>query len=96
MVYPNKAAVVYGESSYSYSEFDERVQHLAGALVNAGIKAGDRVAYLVPNIPQLLEGHYGPMSMGAVLVAINTRLSSREVGFILSHSDAKALVFDSE
>ena len=96
VVYPNKDAVVYGELSYSYAEFDERVRHLVGALVNAGINAGDRVAYLVPNIPQLLEGHYGPMRMGAVLVAINTRLSSREVGFILRHSGAKALVFDSE
>ena len=95
-MYPDKAAVVYGGLSSSYAEFDERVQQLAGALVNAGINAGDRVAYLVPNIPQLLEGHYGPMRMGAVLVAINTRLSSREVGFILRHSGAKALVFDSE
>ena len=95
-VYPDKAAVVYGDRSYSYAEFDERVQQLAGAFVNAGINAGDRVAYLVPNIPQLLEGHYAPMRIGAVLVAINTRLSSREVGFILRHSGAKALVFDSE
>ena len=96
VVYPDKAAVVYGGHSYSYAEFDERVQQLAGALVNAGLSGGDRVAYLVPNIPQLLEGHYGPMRMGAVLVAINTRLSSREVGFILRHSGAKVLVFDSE
>ena len=95
-VYPSKTAIHYNDVSYSYSEFDERVQNLAGALVNAGISAGDRVAYLVPNIPQLLEGHYGPMRMGAVLVAINTRLSSREIGFILRHSGAKALIFDSE
>ena len=95
-VYPSKTAIHYNDVSYSYSEFDERVQNLAGALVNAGISAGDRVAYLVPNIPQLLEGHYGPMRMGAVLVAINTRLSSREIVFILRHSGAKALVFDSE
>ena len=96
VVYPEKTAVVYGKRSYTYAEFDQRVQQLAGALVKAGINPGDRVAYFVPNIPQLLEGHYGPMRMGAVLVAINTRLSSREVGFILRHSGAKALVFDSE
>lgn len=95
-VYPSKPAVVYGDRSYSYSEFDERVSALAGALVNAGVGPGDRVAYLVPNIPEMLEGHYGPMRMGAVLVAINTRLSSREIGFIIRHSGAKALVFDSE
>jgi fatty-acyl-CoA synthase len=95
-VYPTKAAIQYNDVSYSYAEFDDRVQNLAGAFVNAGISAGDRVAYLVPNIPQLLEGHYGPMRMGAVLIAINIRLSSREIGFILRHSGAKALIFDSE
>jgi len=95
-VYPSKPAVVYGERIYSYSEFDERVSNLAKALLNAGVKPGDRVAYLVPNIPEMLEGHYGPMRMGAVLVAINTRLSSREISYIIRHSGAKALVFDSE
>ena len=40
----------------------------------------------------MLEGHYGPMRMGGVLVAMNTRLSAREIGFIVRHSGAKALV----
>lgn len=95
-VFPEKAAVVYGDRSYSYAEFESRVDRLARALIANGIRAGDRVAYLVPNVPEMLEGHYGPMRMGAVLVAINTRLASREVGYIIRHSGAKALVFDSE
>ncbi len=95
-VYPQKPAVIYGDRTYSYAEFDKRVSQLAGALTAAGIRPGDRVAYLVPNIPEMLEGHYGPMRMGAVLVAINTRLSQREVGFIIRHSGARALVFDSD
>ena len=95
-VYPDKAAVTYGSKDLTYSQFDQRVSQLVGALVRAGIGPGDRVAYLLPNIPELLEGHYGPMRLGAVLVAINTRLSSREISFILRHSGAKALVFDSE
>jgi fatty-acyl-CoA synthase len=95
-VYPNKSAIIYGDRSYSYTEFDERISLLAGAFVKSGVNPGDRVAYLVPNIPEMLEGHYGPMRMGAVLVAINIRLSSREIGHIIQHSGAKALVFDSE
>ena len=95
-VYPDKVAVVYGEKQYTYQEFDERVSRLAGALVQSGVSACDRVAYLVPNTPQMLEGHYGPMRMGSILVAMNTRLSSKEIGFIIRHSGAKALVFDSE
>ena len=95
-VYPDKPAVIYGSKTYSYAEFEHRVEMLAKSFVNAGIQRGDRIAYMLPNIPQLLEGHYAPMRMGAVLVAINTRLSSREVGYILRHSGARAVVFDSE
>ncbi len=95
-VYPQKPAVIYGDRTYTYAEFNRRISLLAGALTAAGIGPGDRVAYLVPNIPEMLEGHYGPMRIGAVLVAMNTRLSGREIGFIIRHSGAKALVFDSE
>ena len=54
------------------------------------------MAFLVPNLPAMLEGHYGPLRLGAILVAINTRLSAREVAYILNHSGAKVLVFDAE
>ena len=95
-VYPDKPAVSYGETVYSYSQFNDRVNSLAGALKTVGVERGDRVAFLVPNIPAMLEGHYGPLKIGAVLVAINIRLSAREISYILNHSGAKVLVFDSE
>lgn len=95
-VYPDKPAVVHGDLISSYSDLRHRVNKLAGALRSVGVEKGDRVAFLVPNIPPMLEGHYGPMRLGAVLVAINIRLSPREVGHILNHSGAKVLIFDSE
>ena len=95
-VYPDKPAVIYNDRTYSYAEFNDRVNNLAGALRQAGVKKGDRVAFMLPNIPQMLEGHYGPMRLGAMLVAINIRLSAREIAYILNHSGAKVLVFDSE
>ena len=95
-VYPDKPAVVYNDTTYTYAEFDERVNRLAGALRQAGVSKGDRVAFMLPNIPQMLEGHFGPMRLGAVLVAINIRLSAREITYILNHSGSKVLVFDSE
>ena len=95
-VYPDKTAITYGEKEYTYSEFYSRVNKLAGALKNSGVNKGDRVAFLVPNIPAMLEGHYGPLKIGAVLVAINIRLSAREITYILNHSGAKVLVYDSE
>ena len=95
-VYPDKTAITYGDKKYTYSEFYGRVNRLAGALEKSEVGRGDRVAFLVPNIPPMLEGHYGPLKIGAVLVAINIRLSSREISYILNHSGAKILVFDSE
>ena len=95
-VYPDTPALIYGDITYTYQDFYNRVNKLAGALQKQGIKKGDRVGFLVPNIPAMFEGHYGPLKIGAVLVAINTRLSAREVSYILNHSGAKVLVFDSE
>jgi fatty-acyl-CoA synthase len=96
LVYPDKAAVVYKDTRSTYGELYARVNQLAGALKRAGVRKGDRVAFLVPNVPAMLEGHYGPLCLGAILVAINIRLSAREVAYILNHSEAKILVFDSE
>ncbi len=69
---------------------------LAHALKASGIEQGDRVAYLCPNIPELLVAHFGVPLAEAVLVAINTRLSSEEIRYILGHSGARLLVVDSE
>jgi fatty-acyl-CoA synthase len=95
-VFPDKVAVVHGERRYTYREFDERVNRLASALAAAGIQPGDRVAFLAPNIPALLEAHYGVPAAGAVLVAINTRLGAGEVTYILEHSGARMVFADHE
>ncbi|MCS5667839.1 MAG: acyl--CoA ligase family protein [Dehalococcoidia bacterium] len=96
MVYPDKPAVVYNGRAVSYAEFHERSRRLASALQSAGVGKGDRVAFLCPNIPPMLEGYFGPLGIGAILVALNTRLSPGEISYILNHSGAKLLVFDSE
>jgi fatty-acyl-CoA synthase len=62
----------------------------------SGIEAGDRVAYMCPNIPELLIAHFAVPLAGAVLVAINTRLATEEVRYICEHSGAKLLLVDSE
>jgi fatty-acyl-CoA synthase len=95
-VFPRRTAVVYGEERYTYAQFAERVQRLAGAMRSAGVEPGDRVAFLCPNTPPLLEAHFACPLLGAILVAINTRLSKEEVAYILEHSGAKILFVDSE
>jgi fatty-acyl-CoA synthase len=95
-VFPDKTAVVHGERRYSYREFEERVNRLASALRRAGLDKHDRVAFLCPNIPPLLEAHFAVPAAGGILVAINTRLGSEEVAYILSHSGARFLFVDRE
>jgi fatty-acyl-CoA synthase len=95
-VFPDKVAVVHGERRYTYGEFEERVNRLASRLREAGLQKGDRVAFLAPNIPPLLEAHFAVPAAGCVLVPVNTRLSSEEVGHILEHSGSKMLFVDAE
>lgn len=95
-VYPRRAACVYNGAITTYGQLHQRVRNHAAALRSVGVEAGDRVAYLVPNLPVMLEANFAPMGIGAVLVALNIRLSSREIAYILNHSGSKVLVFDSE
>jgi fatty-acyl-CoA synthase len=95
-VYPDKVAVVHEDRRYTYRQFGQRVRRLASALRNAGLEDGDRVAVIAPNIPALLEAHYGVPAAGGVLVAVNYRLSAEGVGFILAHSGARFVFVDHE
>ncbi len=95
-VYPEKTAVIYGDKQFTYAQFQARVYRLASALKAVGIGKGDKVAFLCPNIPPMLEAHYAVPMIGAALVSINIRLASGEIAYIIEHSDAKALFVDSE
>ena len=90
--FPERTAVVDGERRLTWAELRERARRLAVALQEAGIGKGDRVAFLAPNVTELLEAHYAVPWAGAVLVAINTRLTQDEVRYILEHSGSRLLV----
>ncbi len=96
LVYGDKDAVIYGDKRFTYSEFQSRVFRLANALRARGIGKGDKVTFLCPNIPPMLEAHFAVPMIGAVLVSINIRLSPREVTYIINHSDSKAVFADNE
>jgi fatty-acyl-CoA synthase len=95
-VYRDKIAVVDGERRYSYAELAERSWRLANALRSAGLRRGDRVATLLFNSSPMLEAHFGVPAAGGILVAINNRLASREVAYILEHSGARFLILDAD
>ncbi|HLG63541.1 MAG TPA: acyl--CoA ligase family protein [Ktedonosporobacter sp.] len=96
LVFPNKVAIVHGNQQYTYREFAERVNRLASGLRSSGMQKHDRVAFLCPNTPALLEAHFAVPAAGGILVAINTRLNSQEIGFILKHSGTSFLFVDAE
>jgi fatty-acyl-CoA synthase len=95
-VFPEKTAIVHGNRQYTYREFAWRVNRLASHLRASGLQRHDRVAFLCPNIPALLEAHYAIPAAGGILVAVNTRLNSHEIAFILTHSGVKFLFVDAE
>ena len=93
-VHPDKVAVLHGPDRWTYRDLADRVQELATALRTVGVGPGDRVAYLLPNVPEMLVAHFAVPLAGAVLVTINTRLSPEEVHYICDHSGSVVLVVD--
>jgi len=93
-IFGDKIGAVYRDRRISYADLAAQSQALAKALRASGIREGDRVAYLMPNLPEHLIGHFAvPLARG-ILVSINTRLSPTEITHILNHSGAKVLVAD--
>jgi fatty-acyl-CoA synthase len=95
-VYGPRTAVIHGPRRYTYTQFLERCRRLASALSRRGIGQGDTVAVMAPNIPEMLEAHYGVPMLGAVLCSINIRLDAPAIAFILEHSNSKVLITDRE
>ncbi|HEX3504617.1 MAG TPA: acyl-CoA synthetase [Xanthobacteraceae bacterium] len=95
-VYPDQTAIIHGARSWTYDEFFARTKKLASALAKCGIKRGDTVSVVLPNVPAMLEAHYGVAMAGAVLNSINTRLDAAIIAFQLDHGEAKIVITDRE
>ena len=95
-VYPHRLAVVHGAERYTWKEVYSRCRKLASALKQRGIGEGDTVATLLPNIPAMVDMHFGPAMLGAILNALNTRLDAEAIAFMLDHGEAKVLFVDTE
>ncbi len=93
-IHPARAAVVHGERTINYADFYARARRLASALAARGVGKGDVVSVMLPNVPAMLDVHYGVPVLGAVLNTINTRLDAATVAYILAHAGAKVLITD--
>ncbi len=95
-VYPQRLAVVHGARRYTWAENYARCRRLASALARRGIGAGDTVAAMLSNTPEMLECHFGVPMTGAVLNTLNTRLDPEAIAFMLGHGGAKLMFADRE
>lgn len=95
-VYPERIAMIYNDRQQTWADTYRRCRCLASALRKHGIDQDDTVAVMLPNIPAMLEIHFAIPMAGAVINALNTRLDSNAIAFMLEHSESKALIVDRE
>ncbi len=95
-VFPRQTAIVHGRISRSWAQVYARCRRLAAALRGRGVKRGETVSLMAPNIPAAYEAAFGVPMAGAVLNAMNIRLDAASIAFILDHSETKILLTDTE
>ena len=91
LIWPEKVAVRHGRLSYTYREMEARCRRLASALAKRGVRPGDTVAVMAPNVPALLEAHYAVPALGAILNPLNIRLDAATIAFCLMHGGASSV-----
>src|SRR5207247_11426234 len=87
-LYPERVAVVDGDSRWTYAQFLDRCDRWSSVLQKLGIGPGDRVAYLSPNTHAQLESFYAVPQIGAVLLPLNYRLTAADVVYLINHSSS--------
>ncbi len=94
-LYPQRTAIIYGQQSFTYQQFQNNVHRLASALTARGVKKGSTVTIMAANIPAFLDAHFAVPMTGAVLHSLNTRLDAQNLAFILDHAETEVLLLDS-
>ena len=95
-LYGAKVGIVCADRRFTYAQFGERCERLAGGLLAEGVRAEDRVAFLSFNNHKLLEGYFGVPLAGATVMPLNVRLTPPELVNILNHSGARILLFEND
>ncbi len=90
--YPDNTALVFYGKKISYAELDALANRFAHALTGLGVKKDDRVALMLPNIPQMVIAYYGTLRLGAIAVATNPLYKAHELEVQLKDSGAETLV----
>jgi len=89
---PDKVAVILDQFRLDYKALDALSNQVAGSLQAAGVRRGDRIGLMLPNVPQFVIAYYGILKAGAVVVPMNVLLRAPEVAFYVGNSEATALI----
>ncbi|WP_151638506.1 acyl-CoA synthetase [Noviherbaspirillum aerium] len=95
-IHPERLSVIHGTLRLTWRQSYERARRLASALAKRGIGHGDTVAVMLPNIPAMIDVHFGVPMAGAVLNTLNTRLDACAIAYMLEHGEAAAVIVDRE
>ncbi len=90
--HPLRTALIFGDERIPYADLWEQARRYAAALRARGIGPGDRVAIMIPNVPDFPRAYYAILSLGAVVVPVHALLTAREVAYLLRDSEAKLLI----
>jgi long-chain acyl-CoA synthetase len=92
---PDHLAVIFENQRLTYQEFNQGINRLANALLNLGVKKGDKVATILPNCLELLETYWAVAKIGGVVVPFSTLLRANAFRTLLKDSDTVAIITDS-
>ncbi|HOD36091.1 MAG TPA: AMP-binding protein [Syntrophales bacterium] len=90
--YGGKKAIIFEDKTLSYSELQKAVNSLANHLKSLGIRKGDKVAIMLPNIPEFVISYFAILKLGAVAVTLNIMSTAYELQYLLGNSDSKAFI----
>ncbi|MDR1480695.1 MAG: long-chain fatty acid--CoA ligase [Planctomycetaceae bacterium] len=90
--YPDHTALICGDRRYTFSELERWVARIAEILVIQGLRTGDKVMLLSPNVPEFTAAYYAILRVGGVVVPINTLLLPHEIAGLLEHSDSRYFI----
>jgi len=94
--HPDAEALVVDDKRYTYAQLSDRLNRLANALADLGVRKGDKVALMLFNGNEFVESVFGIAKLGAVTAPLNYRLQQKELEYIINHSDIMVLIYDAE
>ena len=94
--YPEKTAIISDDDRWTYRAFNKRTNRLAGAMLDAGLKKGDRIAILLHNCIYFVEAYFAAVKIGLVVTPVNFRFTGREIDYVLNDAQPLLLIYGPE